>query len=63
MILANKNGWLSVVEVLKETEEYYQLRNVDEPNSEGIKWKLSKKDTSRRLFDNICDAEEWIRGG
>lgn len=61
MILANKNGWLSVVEVLRETDKYIHLQNIDEPNKKGAKWKMSKTDASRKLFDNVYDAEKWIR--
>lgn len=60
MILANKNGWMSVVRVLKETAKYTHLQNVDDPNKEGSKWKLAKDDVSRKLFDNAFDAEKWI---
>ena len=61
MILANKNGWLSVVEVLRETYKYVHLQNIDAPNEKGTQWKLSKTDSSRKLFDNVYDAEKWIK--
>lgn len=60
MILANKNGWMTIVNILKETDKYYHLQNVDDPFSEGAKWKLSKSDNSRKLFDDVSEAEQWI---
>lgn len=60
MILANKNGWLIVVDILKETDRYFHVQERD-GTVLGTKWKLSKIDASRKLFDNVYDAEKWIR--
>lgn len=60
MILANRNGWLSVVNVVKETKKYYHLQNIEDPNKEAKIWKLHKEDNQRALFDSAFEAEIWI---
>ena len=54
-IYATLSGWLIPVEITKETEKFYYTKDL-----EGIESKISKNENSRKLFDNVWEAQDWI---
>lgn len=58
MILANKNGWMIAVTVLRESTTAVSYRLHDEP---GAAHTIAKNDPKRKLFDSVEAAEAWIR--
>jgi hypothetical protein len=57
-LLAEKNGWISIVEVLKKTKTYLVVRNAMEKNNR--KMFLAEQGKKWELFDDTKDASSWI---
>jgi hypothetical protein len=58
-ILATTSGWLIATSIVRETPKAFILVHADEPKREV---RLSKADSSRKLFDNTSDAMDWMEG-
>ncbi|MNQ24614.1 hypothetical protein D3C85_378130 [compost metagenome] len=56
-IRATKSGWLIATKVVKETKKYYHLEDID---SKGNIYKISKEDAQTKLFDSTDEALNWI---
>lgn len=57
-LLAEKNGWISIVEILKKTKTYLVVRNAMEKNNR--KMFLAEQGTRWELFSDTKEATTWI---
>jgi hypothetical protein len=60
-LLAEKNGWISIVEVEKTTKSYIELRPVKEKRTRKVF--LKEQGRVWELFLNVEDATKWIMEG
>ncbi len=58
MILATKSGWLIATKLIRETPKTWLVKPVDEKKP----FRVSKKDTSRALFNDVDSALAWMEG-
>lgn len=59
MILASPNGLLCACKLIRETPKAWVVSYV----GEGKKEVRVSKDSGRKMFDRVSDAEHWIING
>lgn len=59
MILAKKNGWMIMGDVVNETEYGYTFKPVDSQ----VPVLIPKTSTTSKIFDDVYKAEQWITEG
>lgn len=57
MLLAEKNGWISLVVVLKETKTTVTLKHIGAKDSFVVR----RDNPERKLFESAQQAEDWIK--